>query len=82
MELTLPHPCPECSTSGSLTLRTVLVARPVGSSSLAGAQMKVAAREAAEVECSACGVSRRGRLEGVEVADGTIAAGHFVGREG
>jgi hypothetical protein len=58
----------------------VLVAKPVGSWSLAGVQTKVVATEAAEVRCSQCDWSRPGRLEGVEVApDGrTFTAGHFV----
>lgn len=84
MEMTLPQPCPECGSTGTLTLRTVLVAKPTGSHSLAGVQTKVAATDVAEVRCSACGTSRRGRLEGVKVAPGslTITAGHFVAEEG
>jgi hypothetical protein len=62
----------------------VFVARPVGSWSLAGVRFKVVATEAAEVRCSQCDWSRRGRLEGVELApDGrTITAGHFVIEKG
>ncbi|MGH3680117.1 MAG: hypothetical protein ACRDT2_07680 [Natronosporangium sp.] len=62
----------------------MLVAQPIGSHSLAGVQVKVSAREAAEVTCSACAASRRGRLEGTQVSpDGrTITAGHFVKSDG
>lgn len=82
MEARLPHPCPACGTT-ALTLRTTLVARPLGSFSLAGAQTKISAVQVAEVRCAACGASRRGRLEGVQTApDGkTITAGHFVAEE-
>lgn len=84
MEMPLPHPCPECGTTGSLNVRTMFAAKPFGSLSLAGVQVKTEARKVAEVTCSHCGASRRGRLDGVEVApDGTtITAGHFVSEEG
>lgn len=43
--------CPTCETIGSLRLGQVLVARPLGSFSLAGAQAKVSAYWAPALSC-------------------------------
>ena len=72
-------PCPSCGATGGLSLTPVLVARPAGSYSLAGAQNKTTALEAARLTCAGGGWSATGRLEGLQVAsDGTITAGHLV----
>lgn len=44
--------CPACSTVGSLQLKTMLLARPLGSHSLSGSQMKVSARSTICIVCS------------------------------
>lgn len=71
--------CPQCGSRDAISLRPVLVAKPVGSFSLAGAQMKVSAQTGAVVECG-CGFTMSGHLEGATVGeDGkTFTGGHFV----
>lgn len=50
-------PCPACSTPpGSLSLTETLEARPLGTWSLAGAQLKTSARSAPVLNCSVCGL--------------------------
>jgi hypothetical protein len=72
-------PCPECGTVGTVALRPVMVAKPLGSFSLAGAQMKVSARQGWELACSACPFRVLGRVEGLETDEsGRITAGTFV----
>lgn len=72
-------PCPSCGVAGRITVRPVLTAQTPGSYSLAGVQDKTAAREGAVLECAACGLAVRGRLEGVTSdPDGVITGGHFV----
>ncbi len=51
--------CPQCAKHG-LVIDWRLVARPVGSYSLAGVQMKFSAREEPWLRCPACGVEGRG----------------------
>jgi hypothetical protein len=71
--------CPNCASTGGLTLSPVLVARPAGSYSLAGAQDKTAATQAARLSCAGCGWWATGRVEGLQMADdGTITGGHLV----
>jgi hypothetical protein len=71
--------CPSCGATGGLTLTPALVAKPAGSYSLAGAQDKTAAVDAARLTCPACGFTATGRTENLEVAgDGTITGGHLV----
>jgi hypothetical protein len=71
--------CPSCAATGQLTLTPVLAARPAGSYSLAGAQNKTTATDAAGLSCAACGWWATGRVENLEVAgDGTITAGYLV----
>jgi hypothetical protein len=50
-------PCPACGVTGKLSLRTVFRAQPIGSYSLAGAQMKFSARREREFKCAACGAT-------------------------
>lgn len=60
----VPKPCPACGEGpGTLTIRRVLVSRPLGSFSLAGAGLKTSAREGAALECSACDMQAVGYLD-------------------
>lgn len=72
--------CPSCRGTGTINVARVLVAKPIGSFSLAGAQLKVSAIDAAVAECSACGLTVSGRLENATLGpDGrTFTGGHFV----
>jgi hypothetical protein len=57
-------PCPSCGAGpGTLSVQAGprLQARPLGSFSLAGAQMKVAAAAIRVLHCSACGLEVQGR---------------------
>lgn len=60
-------PCPQCGEVGKLRIeyRDKLVAKPLGSFSLAGAQMKVSARrvQAPFLCCDACGLALEGKKE-------------------
>lgn len=49
--------CPSCGLRGQVTVRKILRAKPVGSFSLAGVQMKFSAYEDLEAACGACGAS-------------------------
>jgi hypothetical protein len=51
------NPCPECRESGGMAVREVLVAKPLGTFSLSGTQMKVSARWGWEFRCGKCGAS-------------------------
>lgn len=58
-------PCPVCAAApGCLTVTVRLVAKPLGSFSLAGAQVKVSAEECPVLHCSACGLEVVGRFDG------------------
>ncbi len=70
--------CPQCRTQGTISVRLVLVAKPLGSFSLAGEQMKVSARRAAVAECSSCGLSVSGHLENPTIGPDGATGGHFV----
>jgi len=48
-------PCPRCGQSGRLEVRQVLRAKPLGTWSLAGAQLKFPASVGWEFRCGACG---------------------------
>lgn len=67
--------CPKCKVStritpGAMRVEPVLVARPLGSFSLAGAQMKVSARSALRLSCNHCDFEITGRVEGSDfIAD-------------
>ena len=54
-EIAVTSACPACGQRGNVTIRRVLQAKPVGSFSLAGAQMKFSAIDALEARCGACG---------------------------
>jgi hypothetical protein len=47
--------CPDCGVTGSIELTTRLVAKPIGTFSLAGAQMKVSAVETPVLACTTPG---------------------------
>lgn len=56
--------CPSCSApAGSLTIADELVVKPLGTFSIAGAQMKVTAATLPVLNCSACGLSVIGRYD-------------------
>lgn len=77
--LPIRKPCPICGQVGGLSLTPGLVARPLGSFSIAGAQDKVVVCQVAVLACSQCRASWTGHLEGIETdSDGTVTAGHFV----
>lgn len=73
--------CPTCQTN-TIRVRLVLVAKPLGTFSLAGAQLKVSARTKAVAECTnaTCDVSVPGEIVGAEMSnDGKkFTGGHFV----
>lgn len=52
-------PCPACG-EVALRIETRLEARPIGSFSLAGAQLKSSAKEVPWLVCGACGVEAKG----------------------
>lgn len=73
------RPCPQCGAVGTVDLTPVLVAKPLGSFSLAGAQLKVPAWSGYALVCSACGWTVTGHVQGLEPDDtGMITAGTFV----
>lgn len=55
-------PCPDCGATGTLTIDVKLVANPIGSFSLAGAQLKVSP----VLSCTAtgCGFEQVGDFDG------------------
>jgi hypothetical protein len=59
--------CPRCGTAGRVEVRQVLRAKPPGSHSLAGSQLKVSAVAGWEFRCLACGAS--GPAEPKETAE-------------
>jgi len=56
-------PCPVCSATETLSLAMELVAKPLGSFSLSGQQMKVSATSRPVLSCSECGLRLVGRLD-------------------
>lgn len=53
--------CPQCGAGpGTLSITIKLVLKPLGTFSLAGAQMKASAYEAPILECSECDLSLEG----------------------
>lgn len=75
----LPQGCPGCG-AAMLEMRWALAAKPLGTHSLSGGQLKVSALVRARVSCEACAWSVQGGLEGATMsADGTgFTGGHFV----
>jgi hypothetical protein len=63
-----------------MDLEPVLDARPVGTFSLAGAQMKVSAQWKWKLQCPACGLYAIGHIEGGEVdpCSQIMTGGHLV----
>lgn len=72
--------CPRCGVAGQLTIDVHWKARPIGSQSLAGMQLKTTATPTAELSCGACGWSANGHLENAELdhETGEFTMGHFV----
>ena len=58
--------CPKCCTPDSLQLTDQLIAQPIGSFSLAGAQLKFSAQSRPVLTCTACEL----RLVGTYDPDG------------
>lgn len=56
----VPGTCARCNTDGTLRIEYRLEAKPLGTYSLAGAQMKVAATRWPWMVCDACGSTCRG----------------------
>jgi hypothetical protein len=59
-------PCPDCGAVGNLHIDIRLVAKPPGTFSLAGNQMKVSASQLPVLECP-CGFSLVGEFDGPHV---------------
>jgi hypothetical protein len=57
-------PCPNCGMPGTLSITMKFIARPLGTFSLSGQQMKVAAEERPVLGCSNCPYEVVGRLDG------------------
>lgn len=55
--------CPKCGGQDTVQVEQGLQARPIGSFSLAGAQMKFSAREVAIATCTTCDLHLVGHLE-------------------
>lgn len=63
LERELKVPCPQCGEAGKLGIYRVLMAKPIGSFSLSGAQMKVSAQDAPVLACGHCGLKLIGQYE-------------------
>lgn len=72
--------CPKCASVGTTSVRLALIAKPIGTFSIAGAQFKTSARQVAVAECSACGLAVAGHLVNATYADdgATFTDGEFV----
>ena len=55
-------PCPTCNRVGTLYVEVKLVAKPIGSFSLAGAQTKVTAESKPFLLCSVCHFTKMGKF--------------------
>jgi len=71
-------PCPQCGAQGTITVSMQLVAKPLGTWSLPGSQMKAVCQTKAVLECSDCQLRVFGRLEGERMVGRTFVGGHFV----
>lgn len=56
-------PCPVCHVIGRLDITMQLVANPIGTYSIAGAQTKVTAQQRPVLDCTACGLHVVGTIE-------------------
>ncbi len=72
--------CPNCQ-AGGLELRASFKASPLGSFSLAGAEMKVSARLLAMLYCPACTWHAEGYLDRPEMDGSVFCGGYFVATE-
>ncbi len=79
-EANLPQPCPDCHET-TLVLAWGLATRPVGSYSLAGAQLKISVRTWARVSCCACDYHIDGHLQDPVMSDDGLwfTDGQFIG---
>lgn len=59
----VPKPCPNCGQQGGLTIGPRLEARPLGTWSLAGAQLKTSAVQRLGLGCTLCGMLVLGDLD-------------------
>lgn len=59
----VPKPCPNCGQSGGLTIGLRLVAKPLGTWSLSGAQLKTSAVQALGLGCDLCQMMLYGGLD-------------------
>ncbi len=76
-ECDIRKPCPRCG-ERQLTLSWWLEAKPIGTFSLAGQQLKFSARENAVVRCQFCRLVLQGRITpDAEVVNGRFVSGHF-----
>lgn len=80
MQVSILKACPECGHAGKLILETRMQAAQLGTFSLAGAGMKVTARDKALLRCLRCNMQRQGYVEDLYMSsDGvTAVSGHFV----
>jgi hypothetical protein len=69
--------CPLCG-AAPVALSWGLVAKPLGTYSLSGAQIKASATVRAVVFCQACPWEVHGRMDGATMDGGTFTGGHFV----
>jgi hypothetical protein len=67
-DVEVPKPCPACGQQGGLTIGMRLVAKPIGTWSLAGAQLKTSAVRTLGLGCNRCGMMLYGTLD----ADGNF----------
>lgn len=73
----ITKPCPRCHKT-KLELKWWLEAKPIGTFSLAGQQMKFSAFENAAIRCRGCELIMPGRItEDASVVDGRFVSGHF-----
>ncbi len=56
--------CPKCTKVGGLHINIQLVSKPLGTFSLAGAQVKTSAYQAPVLECQHCDLHVAGRFDG------------------
>jgi hypothetical protein len=56
-------PCPVCHATGTLSVGQRIVVRPLGSFSLAGAQLKAPGRVYPVLTCTECGLEVVGRYD-------------------
>lgn len=61
--VSVPKPCPSCGVEGQLTLGWRIVLKPIGTWSLAGAQVKSVGERKFGLGCGACGMMLYGWLD-------------------